>query len=88
MMYIRTMVIEKPNSGETSSEMPISCAFVQFTALPSAPGSSEYAIPTPRIDPIRVCELDAGIPKYQVSKFHDIAEMSSAMTMEILCAMF
>jgi hypothetical protein len=33
------------------------------------------------IEPIRVCELDAGRPRYQVPKFQRIAEMSRANTM-------
>ena len=33
------------------------------------------------IDPIRVCELDAGRPKYQVPTFQMIAAINSANTM-------
>ena len=33
------------------------------------------------IDPIKVCELDAGSPKYQVPRFHRIAAINSAKTM-------
>jgi hypothetical protein len=29
------------------------------------------------MDPIKVCELEAGIPKYQVPKFQKIAESKS-----------
>ena len=38
----------------------------------------------PIIEPINVCELDAGIPKYQVPKFHNMAESNkeSAIAME------
>jgi hypothetical protein len=32
------------------------------------------------IDPISVCELEAGRPKYQVPTFHMIAEINSANT--------
>ena len=32
------------------------------------------------IDPISVCELEAGSPKYQVPRFQMIAPMSSANT--------
>jgi len=35
------------------------------------------ARPTPRIDPISVWELEAGIPKYQVPRFQVIAAASS-----------
>src|ERR1700721_659617 len=33
------------------------------------------------MDPMRVCELEEGRPKYHVPKFHRIAAMSSANTM-------
>ncbi len=34
-------------------------------------------MPTPRIAPIIVCELDDGRPKYQVPRFHSVAASSS-----------
>jgi hypothetical protein len=37
--------------------------------VPSRPRMSALAIPTPINDPIKVCELDAGSPKYQVPSF-------------------
>ncbi len=39
------------------------------------------AIPTPIIDPINVCELEAGKPKYQVLRFQIMAATSRAKTM-------
>src|SRR5262249_61398405 len=42
--------------------------------------TSWFAIPTPMIDPISVCELDEGRPKYQVPRFQMIAAVSSANT--------
>ena len=38
----------------------------------------------PIMEPINVCELEAGIPKYQVPKFHNMADnnKASAMAME------
>jgi hypothetical protein len=33
------------------------------------------------IEPIRVCELDAGRPRYQVPRFQTIAAVNSANTM-------
>ena len=36
--------------------------------------------PTPTIAPISVCELEAGIPKYQVPRFQMIAASRSANT--------
>src|SRR5579862_7398697 len=71
-----------PTIGETSSEVPTSVALAQFTPSPNTwPGvSKEFASPTPIIDPISACELDAGSPKYQVPRFQMIAEVSSAKT--------
>jgi hypothetical protein len=37
-------------------------------------------MPTPMIDPIRVCELEAGNPKYQVPTFQMMAAIRSANT--------
>ncbi|MNR66841.1 hypothetical protein D3C85_1905510 [compost metagenome] len=38
------------------------------------------ARPTPRIEPISVCELDAGIPKYQVPRFQVMAAANREKT--------
>ena len=38
-------------------------------------------MPTPMIEPISVCELEAGRPRYQVPRFQMIAAISSANTM-------
>ncbi len=38
-------------------------------------------MPTPRIEPIRVCELEAGMPRNQVPRFQRIAAISMAKTM-------
>ncbi len=38
-------------------------------------------MPMPTIEPIRVCELEAGRPRYQVPRFQMIADSSSAKTM-------
>ena len=37
-------------------------------------------MPTPMIQPIKVCELEAGRPKYQVPRFYIMAAISSANT--------
>src|SRR5580704_18204318 len=68
--------------GDTSSEIPTSRAFAQFTPSPNSrpPTKSEFASPTPRIDPISACELDAGSPRYHVPRFQRIAEIRSAKT--------
>src|ERR1700758_5265082 len=49
--------------------------------VPSRPRIRALAMPTPMIDPIRVCELDAGSPKYQVPTFQMMAAIKSANTM-------
>src|SRR6202035_2078737 len=69
--------------GEISSELPTSEALAQLIPSPNswAPESHEFANPTPIIAPIRVCELDAGSPKYQVPRFQMMAEINSAKTM-------
>ena len=87
-MNMRMMVTEKPNSGEIKRDIPMSVALLQFTAVSVAPRNKEYAIPTPKIEPIRVCELEQGIPKYQVSKFQKIALISDAIIILKLCARF
>ena len=40
-----------------------------------------FITPTPMIEPIKVCELDAGKPKAQVPRFHRMAAINSANTM-------
>src|SRR5579863_8455265 len=70
-----------PTSGEISSDLPILPACDQSTPLvPDLGERSWLARPTPMIDPMRVCELDDGRPKYQVPRFHMIAATSSAKT--------
>ena len=69
--------IRNPTSGETTSDMPISLALRQFTpSLNGALVTQAFAKPTPSIDPISVCELEAGMPKNQVPKFQAIAAVS------------
>ncbi len=71
----------KPASGEKISDRPMSIAFCQL--IPSASGTSvisALARPTPRIEPIRVCELEAGMPKYQVPRFQAMAAASREKT--------
>jgi hypothetical protein len=48
--------------------------------VPFWPRNSALATPTPTIEPIMVCELDAGIPNHQVPRFQMIAAMSNAKT--------
>jgi hypothetical protein len=72
----------KPIKGDKSSETPTSRAFTQLTPSPKCDPALSIALakPTPMIEPIRVCELDAGNPKYQVPRFHRIAESSREKT--------
>src|ERR1700722_3564123 len=72
----------KPISGETSSVSPILGAWRQSTPLvpEGFVAISWFMSPTPMMDPINVCELDDGRPKYQVPKFHKMAAISKANT--------
>ncbi len=73
---------QKPNTGEISSDMPTSVAFDQSTPLVAVPAGARnwLARPTPTIEPISVCELEAGRPRYQVPRFHRIAAINRAKT--------
>ena len=63
------------------SAIPTSVALCQLTPFVSDPCSSQaFIIPTPMIEPIRACELEAGRPRYQVAKFQMIAASKSAST--------
>src|SRR5580692_147779 len=71
-----------PMIGENTSDFPIFAACPQSTPLVPVFGDINwFAIPTPIIDPIMVCELEAGNPKYHVPRFQIIAATSSANTM-------
>src|ERR1035438_5517795 len=70
-----------PTSGDSSNDFPIFVACPQSTPLVPVLGESNwFAIPTPIIEPINVCELEAGRPKYHVPKFQMIAATSKAKT--------
>ena len=72
----------KPIIGEVTSANTVSSTLRQFTPSPNAwPAISEFVKPTPTIEPIRVCELEAGRPRYQVPTFQMMADSSSAKTM-------
>ena len=71
-----------PTNGETSSVLPILVACAQSTPLvPVFTAINWLATPTPMMEPINVCELEAGRPKYQVPRFHMMAATSNAKTM-------
>jgi hypothetical protein len=73
----------KPTTGEMSSAIAVSCTLAQLTPSPNCwpLDIREFIRPTPTIEPIRVCELEAGRPRYQVPTFQMMAESSSANTM-------
>src|SRR5215469_4711038 len=72
---------KKPTRGENSSAFPTLVACPQSTPeVPSWPCIKALAMPTPMIDPISVCELEAGRPRYQVPRFQMIAAINSANT--------
>src|SRR5262249_61399967 len=50
-------------------------------AVLSLPRIEALAMPTPIIEPIKVCEEEAGRPRYQVPRFQMIAANSRANTM-------
>jgi hypothetical protein len=76
------MAIENPNNGEINNEFPIFIASPQLTPTFSVfQGNNENTIPAPSKEPIKVCELEQGIPKYQVPKFHNMAPTRTAMIM-------
>ena len=58
----------KPISGDTSKVSPIFVAWPQSTPLVSDGfvAINWFMSPTPMMEPIRVCELDDGSPKFQV----------------------
>ena len=64
-----------------SSDRPTSHALCQLMPVPKWPARYELARPTPMMAPIRVCELEAGMARYQVPKFQMIADSSRAITM-------
>src|SRR5665213_3452625 len=81
-MNSRPAARTKPNNGDNSNALAIPAACDQSTPeVPSRPRSSALVMPTPMIDPIRVCELEAGRPKYQVPTFQMMAAINSANTM-------
>ncbi len=60
----------------------MSVALFQSTPeVPSRPRISALATPTPMMEPMSVCDDDAGRPSHQVPRFQMMAAMSSANTM-------
>src|ERR1700728_3543612 len=72
----------KPTTGEIRSDRKTLPTCDQSTPeVPFEPCISWLATPTPMIEPMSVCELDAGSPYHHVLRFHRMAETSSAKTM-------
>src|SRR6185436_14446250 len=74
---------QNPMIGEMSKDRPTSSAFTQFTPSPNMLLGviAALARPTPRIEPIRVWELEAGKPRYQVPRFQIMEDSRRANTM-------
>jgi hypothetical protein len=73
----RSAAARNPKSGEITSESIVSATLPRLIPWPNTcPARMELARPTPRMEPMRVCELDAGMPRYQVPRFQMIAESS------------
>src|SRR5215470_7367915 len=70
-----------PKMGESSSDLPIFSAWPQSTPLvPDFTAINWLAMPTPIIEPISVCELEAGSPNHHVPRFQRMAAIKSANT--------
>src|ERR1700722_12343548 len=70
-----------PTIGDNSNDFPIFVACAQSTPLvPVFADISWFAMPTPIIEPIKVCELEAGNPSHHVPRFQMMAATSSAKT--------
>ena len=83
-IYIKIIAAAKPNRGDKSRACPISIALSQLIEeipLFEASGNKACPTPIPIMEPISVCELDAGIPKYHVPTFQRIAESNNANAM-------
>ena len=71
----------KPTSGDSRSDLPTPTACAKSTPLVPVVGEINwFAIPTPMIEPISVCELDDGRPRYHVPSFQLMAATRRADT--------
>ena len=72
----------KPTTGDTKQGGEDLLTCVMSTPLrPEWPCMSWLATPTPMMEPIMVCELEAGRPRHQVARFQRMAAMRRAKTM-------
>ena len=76
----RLAAAAKPMIGEINSDKPTSVALVQLTPLMLPWVIKLFASPTPRIEPIRVCELETGSPYHQVPRFQIMPASKSEIT--------
>ena len=83
--YISNIARLKPKRGETSKDIAISAALLQFGPEPL--WIVQNANPPPKSEPIKVCELELGIPRYQVPRFHNIADNNIDITKAIFSPM-
>ena len=67
--------------GDNNRDFPTFSACPQSTPLVAVRVAINwFAIPTPMMEPISVCELDEGRPKYHVPRFQMMAAVSRAKT--------
>src|SRR6266849_524316 len=74
---------QNPTIGENKREQPTSPAFAQLSPSPKTLPleRTEFASPTPIMEPIKVWELEAGRPKNQVPRFQIMEDNRRANTM-------
>src|SRR5215469_11082905 len=78
----RQAAITNPKMGESNNDLPIFSAWPQSTPLvPDFTLINWLAMPTPMMEPIKVCELEAGSPNHQVPTFQRMAAIKRAKTM-------
>src|ERR1700690_3605190 len=78
----RRIARANPNSGESNRDLPMLAACPQSTPLvPDLAFINWLAMPTPMMEPISVCELEAGKPSHQVPRFQRMAAVNNAKTM-------
>ncbi len=78
----RSPATTNPISGERTSALTVSCTLPQLIPSPKALSGlmMEFIRPTPTMEPMSVCELEAGRPRYHVPRFQMMADRSSEKT--------
>jgi len=79
---ITIIASKNQTNGEKSNDSITSCALAQFgtTFIHHFIGTIVIQRVTQIIHQIRECDEEAGIQKYQVAKFHNIADNKSEIT--------